>query len=279
MFLNVAAYKFVDLDELPDRRARLRELGMQLGIRGTILLAPEGINLFLSAAPAALRDFLDSLRADPLLADLAPKESWSREVAFARYLVRLKREIIRFRRPGLRPTDRRAPTVSPLQLSRWLDAGSDDDGRPVVLVDTRNAFEVEVGTFRGALDLGLRSFTDLPAALQKRRSELEGCRIVTFCTGGIRCEKAALAMAEDGFRNVVQLDGGVLGWFEARGSEHWQGELFVFDRRVALTPSLAEGSWKQDWPGRGVSPRAGTSGSPPVSSGTPGSREPLEASR
>jgi UPF0176 protein len=255
MFLNVAAYKFVDLDDLPDRRARLRALGSRLGIRGTILLAPEGINLFLSAEPVALREFMAELRADPLLSELGGRESWSREIAFGRYLVRLKREIITFHRPSLRPVDRRAETVSPVDLRRWLDAGRDDDGRPLALVDTRNRFEVGVGTFRGAIDLGLESFTDLPKALQGRRNELAGHRVVTFCTGGIRCEKAALAMAEDGFDNVVQLEGGVLGWFESQGGEHWQGELFVFDRRVALTPALAEGNWKQDYPTRDVSLR------------------------
>jgi UPF0176 protein len=252
MFLNVAAYRFVDLDGLPERRLRLRALGDRLGIRGTILLAPEGINLFLSAQAEALREFLGELAADPAFEGLSPRESWSRDIAFARFLVRLKREIITFRRPGLRPAAGRAATVSPADLRRWLDAGHDDDGKPVVMVDTRNRFEVEVGSFRGALDLGLHSFTDLPAALAQRRDELAGRRVVTFCTGGIRCEKAALAMAEDGFDDVVQLDGGVLGWFEAQGAAHWDGELFVFDRRVAITPSLQEGSWRQDWPGRDV---------------------------
>jgi UPF0176 protein len=260
MFLNVAAYKFVDLDALPDRRARLRALGSRLGVRGTILLAPEGINVFLSAEASALREFLAELRADPALADLRPRESWSREIAFARYLVRLKREIITFRRTSLRPAERRAPAVSPAQLRRWLDAGRDDDGRPVLLLDTRNRFEIEVGTFDGAIDLGLGSFTDLPQALARNRRRFDGHRVVTFCTGGIRCEKAALAMAHDGYPHVVQLDGGVLGWFETVGADRWRGELFVFDRRVALTPALAEGSWRQDWPGRGVSRRGQPAG-------------------
>ena len=252
MFLNVAAYRFVDLDRLPDRRARLREAGERLGIRGTILLAPEGINLFLSAPEADLREFLDDLRKDEAFAGLSPRESWSQRVAFARYLVRLKQEIITFRRPGVRPNAGRAPAVSPSDLKRWLEAGRDDEGRPVVLVDTRNAFEAAVGTFRGALDLGLTSFTDLPEAIEHHRTALAGHRVVTFCTGGIRCEKAALAMAEDGIEHVVQLDGGVLGWFESQGGEHWDGELFVFDRRVAITPALAEGSWRQAFPSREV---------------------------
>jgi UPF0176 protein len=125
-------------------------------------------------------------------------------------------------------------------LARWLDAGHDDEGRPLALIDTRNAFEVGMGAFEGAIDLGLRAFTELPAALHERRDGLADKRLVTYCTGGIRCEKAALAMAHDGFEHVVQLDGGVLRWFETQGARHWRGELFVFDRRVALRPDLKE---------------------------------------
>jgi len=255
MFLNVAAYKFVDLDDLPGRRERLRSVGARLGVRGTVLLAPEGVNLFLSAREDALRSFMAQLRADPALAGLRAHESWSDEVAFARFLVRLKREVITYHRPGIRPADRRAPAVAPQALARWLDAGHDDAGRPLALLDTRNAFEVAVGSFDGAIDPGLRSFTDLPAALDTHRPQLRGKRVVTFCTGGIRCEKAALAMAADGFEHVVQLDGGVLGWFDRMAGRHWRGELFVFDRRVSVTPELRRGSWRQDFPGRGISRR------------------------
>jgi UPF0176 protein len=250
MFLNVAAYAFVDLDDLPARRERLRALGISLGLSGTILLAPEGVNLCLSAPEAPLRAFLRALGAELPPVGLDVKESVSAECAFARFLVKVKREVITLRRPDVRPADGRAPAVSPATLARWLDAGTDDDGRPVVLVDTRNAFEVEVGAFEGALDLGLGSFTDLPAALEPHRDALAGKRVVTYCTGGVRCEKAALAMARDGYRNVVQLDGGVLRWFETQGARRWRGELFVFDRRVALRPDLAPGSWHQDWASR-----------------------------
>jgi UPF0176 protein len=255
MFLNLAAYAFVDLDDLPARRERLHTLGRSLGLRGTILLAPEGINLCLSGVEAPLRDFMDTLRAEPGLAGLDAKESRSETLAFDRLLVKLKREVITFGRTDARPADGRAPAVSPADLARWLDAGHDDQGRPLTLIDTRNAFEVGVGAFEGAIDLGLRAFTDLPAALDAHRGALAGRRLVTYCTGGIRCEKAALAMAHDGFEHVVQLDGGVLRWFETQGARHWRGELFVFDRRVALRPDLSEGAWHQP-PGAAL-PQAG----------------------
>ncbi|MGE0312704.1 MAG: rhodanese-like domain-containing protein [Lautropia sp.] len=282
MLLNVAAYHFVapppdrdapgaDPDPTPaspDRpepafgdprhlealRAHLRGRGRTLGLSGTVLLAPEGINLFACGEAPAVRALVDELRAMPALAALATKESWSREHSFRRWLVKSKKEIITFGRPALRPAAARAPAVAPETLARWLDAGRDDDGREVVLVDTRNAFEVGVGTFEGALDPGIRSFTELPAALLARRDALDGRKVVTFCTGGIRCEKAALWLEEQGIGDVVQLDGGILGYFEAVGGRHWRGECFVFDRRVSLRPDLREGSWRQAYPSREIRP-------------------------
>jgi UPF0176 protein len=250
MFLNVAAYAFVDLDDLSDRRARLRALGESLGLSGTILLAPEGVNLCLSAPEAPLREFVGALRAELPPSRLDVKESRSPERAFVRFLVKVKREVVTLRRPDVRPADGRAPAVAPATLARWLDRGRDDDGRGIALVDTRNAFEVAIGAFDGAIDLGLRAFTDLPAALGAHRDALAGKRVVTYCTGGVRCEKAAIAMARDGCGEVAQLDGGVLRWFETQGARHWRGELFVFDRRVALRPDLAPGGWCQDWTSR-----------------------------
>lgn len=252
MFLNIAAYRFVDLDCLTERRQWLRELGSDLGVQGTILLAPEGINLFLSAPPAAIEGFLAALERDPALAGLRPHRSESQQAGFNRYRVRLKREVITYRRDALRPAQGRAPSISAATLAQWLDQGGDDEGRPLRLVDTRNRFEVTVGSFSGALSLDIEHFTDLPAALATHQEALRGHRLVTFCTGGIRCEKAALGMLEDGFENVVQLDRGVLGWFDAFGARHWEGELFVFDRRISLTPELKPGHWRQVYPGRGL---------------------------
>ena len=236
MILNLSAYRFVDLDDLPSRRARLHGAGLELGLRGTVLLAPEGINLFASGPEDAVVAFMDLLEEDPPLAGLQPRRTWSDEIAFDRWRVRLKREIITLRQPDVRPRAGRAPAVSPATLERWLQAGRDDEGREIALVDTRNRYEVEAGSFAGAIDPGLRSFGEFPAAMDALRPRLAGKRVVTFCTGGIRCEKAAIWMDDAGFENVVQLDGGVLGWFEAVGGRHWEGGLFVFDKRETVLP-------------------------------------------
>ncbi|MBA3477279.1 MAG: hypothetical protein H0T52_02585 [Lautropia sp.] len=171
--------------------------------------------------------------------------------------MKLKKEIITFRQPGCRPASGRAASVDARSLARWLDRGCDDQGRPVVMVDTRNAFETRVGGFAGAVDPHLESFTDLPRALGSCREDLAGKRVVTYCTGGIRCEKAALYLDAQGFENVVQLDGGVLRYFEEVGGRHWRGELFVFDKRVSLKPDLSPGTWEQDYASREIRP-AGT---------------------
>lgn len=248
----LAGYRFVELDDLSARRERIRTLGERLALRGTVLLAPEGINLFVCAPPAAAEAFLAGLRDDPALADLFIQQSSADVVGFNRWLVKVKREIIAWRRPGDAPLDERAPTVTPRDLARWLDAGHDDDGRPIALVDTRNAFEIEVGRFHGAIDPGIVSFTGLREVMDAQRDRLAGHRIVTYCTGGIRCEKAARWLGEAGHEDVVQLDRGVLGYFADVGGRHWDGELFVFDRRVSLRPDLARGSWHQAYPSRAL---------------------------
>lgn len=236
--LNVSAYLFTRIDDRETLRPVLRARAEALGLKGTILLAEEGINLFLAGAEASVRDFLDGLRADPRFAPLAAKESWSDVQPFRKLLVKLKREIIRMDRPAIRPEDGRAPAVSPADLRRWLDQGHDDGGREVVLLDTRNAFEVDYGTFAGAIDWRIERFTQFPDAATAHRAQLEGKTVVSFCTGGIRCEKAAIHLRETGI-DAVQLEGGILGWFEHVGGEHWTGECFVFDEREALTPELA----------------------------------------
>jgi UPF0176 protein len=237
--LNVSTYKFVELDDLPALRQAIVEQCEAFGLKGTILLAPEGINVFLAGPPEAVRGFLAWLRTDPRFADLAPKESWSDEVPFSRMRVRLKKEIITMRAPSIRPSAGRAPHVLPADLRRWLDQGHDDQGRTVVLVDTRNDYEVAAGTFEGTVDYGLSSFTDFPPAIAADRQRFDGKTVVSFCTGGIRCEKAAIHMREIGIEHVYQLEGGILKYFEEVGGAHWKGDCFVFDDRGAVDPSLA----------------------------------------
>lgn len=237
--LNIAAYRFVALDDRPTLRQTLLQRAEALALKGTVLLAPEGINLFLAGTPAAVRQWLQQLQADPRFAALQVKESLSDTLPFKRLRVRLKNEIIRMNQPAIRPADGRAPAVDAPTLARWLAQGHCDEGRPVVMLDTRNGFEVDHGAFDHAIDWRLHKFSDFPAALAAHQAELQGKTIVSYCTGGIRCEKAAIWMREQGLAHTLQLDGGILQYFEqVPGAPHYHGSCFVFDEREALDPAL-----------------------------------------
>jgi len=236
--LNISAYKFIPLPDARALRERLHERAMALGLKGTVLLAEEGINLFIAGSEAAVRELVATIQQDPRLADLTPKESWSVHQPFRKMLVKVKREIIRMNHPTIRPAAGRAPAVPAATVKRWLDQGHDDAGRAVVTLDTRNAFEVDHGTFEGAIDWRIQKFSDFPQALQAHQAELKGKTVVSFCTGGIRCEKAALLMQEAGLDHVYQLEGGILKYFEESGGAHFRGNCFVFDEREALGADL-----------------------------------------
>jgi UPF0176 protein len=229
--LNVSAYRFEPIADPHALRESLLERARSLDLKGTILLASEGINLFLAGAPDAVRGFVAALR-------LEAKESWSATQPFRKLLVKVKREIIRMDHPAIQPAEGRAPALDAATAKRWLEQGHDDDGRPVVPLDTRNAFEVDYGTFEGAIDWRLRKFTEFPAAFDAHRRDLEGKTVISFCTGGIRCEKAAIYMREAGLANVWQLEGGILKYFEETGGAHFNGKCFVFDEREALQKDL-----------------------------------------
>jgi UPF0176 protein len=237
--VNIAAYRFVALPNAAERQAPFEQRCRELGLLGTVLLTPEGINLFLAGSRSGIDAFLDWLRADPCFTAIEVKESLSPSQPFHRLRIKVRAEIITMRLPQIRPGEGRAPAVTPGDLKRWLDHGHDDAGRPVVLLDTRNAFEVAAGTFDHARHYGLEKFTEFPAAVAARRDELAGSTVVTFCTGGIRCEKAAIFMAQAGIEHVYQLDGGILGYFEQVGGAHYHGACFVFDERIAVDPALA----------------------------------------
>jgi UPF0176 protein len=233
VFRNISAYKFTPLGDLPALREQLLLSSRALGLKGTVLLSTEGINVFVAALPEAMASFVAELRAVPGLEDLTPKESQSGAQPFGRMLVKIKKEIIAFGMPGIDPARRPAPKLSPAELKRWLDAG-----KPVTLLDTRNDYEVDQGTFRGAVRAGISRFRDFPAAAGRLPPELKSQPVVMFCTGGIRCEKAAPFMAREGFQNVYQLDGGILKYFETCGGAHYEGECFVFVERVSVDAEL-----------------------------------------
>lgn len=236
-FLNISTYKFTPFEdaELPAIRERLREVSISHGLKGTILLSTEGINLFVAGPADNVNALLAEIRTLPGLADLAPKESFSAEQPFNRMLVKIKKEIIAFGVDGIDPARRPSPKLAPKTLKQWLD-----EGRKVTLLDTRNDYEVRLGTFKGAVDPNIDHFREFPDAVRKLPAELKSQPVVMFCTGGIRCEKAGPFMVREGFEQVFQLDGGILKYFEECGGAHYDGECFVFDRRVGVDPQLKE---------------------------------------
>ncbi|CDS54186.1 Rhodanese domain protein UPF0176, Betaproteobacterial subgroup [Polaromonas sp. CG9_12] len=236
--LNIAAYRFVALDRLPELKDAIAQALAARHIKGTVLLAKEGINLFLAADSTAIHDFLAWLQRDARFQDLDIKQSWSAAQPFGKLLVKVKPEIIRMNHPAIQPAAGRAPAVDAPTLRRWLDQGQDDHGRPVAMLDTRNTYEVEAGTFRQAIDWRLAKFTEFPQAVQDHSDALAGKTIVSFCTGGIRCEKAAIYLREAGIEHVYQLDGGILKYFEECGPAHFDGECFVFDDRRGVDSAL-----------------------------------------
>ncbi|MBC7710982.1 MAG: sulfurtransferase [Rhizobacter sp.] len=232
--LNIATYRFVAINDPAALQAVLLPRAQGLGLKGTILLAPEGINAFIAGAETAVRSFLASLDDDARFAGLSIKESWSDEVPFTRLKIKLKQEIVTFRQPGLNPVTNPAPAMTATELKRRLDAGED-----IVLLDTRNDVEVAKGTFKNAVFWGNRNFTEFADVARVQVDALRNKTVVSFCTGGIRCEKAAPFLQSLGAENVFQLQGGILRYFEEVGRDHYDGDCFVFDERTAVDSTLS----------------------------------------
>lgn len=232
---NISTYRFAALSGLKELRAELTDSCKAWNLKGTILLSTEGINLFVAGAAESIDSLLARLRAIPGLEDLTPKISLSDTQPFNRMLVRIKKEIIAFGIEAVRPAAYTSPKIAPMELKKWLD-----EGRPVTLLDTRNDYEVKLGTFRNAIIPHITTFREFPEAVRKMPAELKDQPVVMFCTGGIRCEKAGPFMEMEGYRDIYQLDGGILKYFEECGGAHYDGECFVFDQRVGLDPALRE---------------------------------------
>ncbi len=237
MFTNISTYQFAHLTDLKPLRARLLEKCLEWELKGTILLSTEGVNLFVAGGAQEIEQLLKMLRAIPGLEGLLPKISESAHQPFSRMLVRIKKEIIAFGVPGIDPAKRTSPKLPAPELKKWLD-----EGREVTLLDTRNDYEIKLGTFKGAHPIGVKHFRDFPAAVAQLPEDWKQKPVVMFCTGGIRCEKAGPFMESQGFKSIFQLDGGILKYFEECGNAHYDGDCFVFDQRVGLDPSLHESS-------------------------------------
>ncbi|MDP7312661.1 MAG: sulfurtransferase [Candidatus Thalassarchaeaceae archaeon] len=234
-FVNIAGYRFISIPDRVDMRWPLRDFCVDLGLKGTILLSGEGINFFLAGVQESIDQFIAHLEEDERFRGIPLKISYSDYQPFNRMLVRLKKEIISMGHDDVKPATFTGPSISPKEFKSWLD-----EGKEVIVLDTRNDYEMRLGKFENAVDLEIETFRQFPSAIKQLPEEMKGTPVVMYCTGGVRCEKASVVMLEEGFESVYQLEGGILGYFEECGGEHWEGECFVFDRRVGLGPDLEE---------------------------------------
>ncbi|MGR3434827.1 MAG: oxygen-dependent tRNA uridine(34) hydroxylase TrhO [Shimia sp.] len=237
MIVVAALYRFTPFEDPDALRPGLRSVCEAAGVTGTLLLAREGINGTIAGTRAGIDAALAAIRALPGCADLTWKESAAAAPPFGKLKVRLKREIVTMGRPDVRPADGTGRYVAPADWNALIAAPD------VVTIDTRNDYEVAIGSFEGAENPETRSFGDFPAWWEANRARLEGKRIAMFCTGGIRCEKSTNYLIGQGVRDVYHLDGGILRYLEEVPEEEsaWRGSCFVFDRRVSVGHGLAEG--------------------------------------
>jgi len=232
-----ALYKFASLPDYKEMQSSLHDFCVAQGLKGTLLLATEGINGTVAGTRAGIDALLVYLRSDARLACLEHKESYAEEMPFYRMKIRLKKEIVTLGVPGVDPNKKVGTYVTP---EDWNALISDPD---VVLLDTRNGYEYDIGTFRGALDPHTTTFREFPAYVSKHLDPAKHKKVAMFCTGGIRCEKASSFMLEQGFEAVYHLQGGILKYLEnvPRENSLWEGECFVFDQRVAVGHGLVVG--------------------------------------
>lgn len=236
-----ALYKFVSLPDYQALREPLLNALLEHGVKGTLLLAEEGINGTVSASRAGIDGLLAWLKRDPRLGDVDHKESYCDEQPFYRTKVKLKKEIVTLGVAGVDPNRQVGTYVEPRE---WNALISDPD---VLLIDTRNDYEVAIGTFEGAVDPKTKSFRDFPAYIKAHFDPSRHKKVAMFCTGGIRCEKASSYMLGEGFEEVFHLKGGILKYLEdvPQAQTKWQGDCFVFDNRVTVRHDLSEGDYDQ----------------------------------
>ncbi|MBV1836657.1 rhodanese-related sulfurtransferase [Acetobacter estunensis] len=239
----VALYRFTPFADHETLRQPLAKLCCSLGVKGTLLLAHEGINGTIAGHDDAMEQVLTHIRALPGCADLGVRESRAAEMPFGRMKVRLKREIVTMGEPDIDPRTVVGTYVEP---SAWNALISDPD---TLVIDTRNDYEVAVGTFRGAVDPDIATFREFPEWFRKRRDELAAQgrtpKVAMFCTGGIRCEKSTALAKKEGVDEVYHLRGGILNYLETipEAESLWDGECFVFDKRVTVTHGLKQGQY------------------------------------
>ena len=231
---NIAGYRFVNLDDRDDLRQPFRDITSKLGLKGTILLSRNGINFFLAGTQKSIDDYISYLNNDVRFRDIPLHLTYTDYQPFRRMLVRLKKEIISLGMDEIKPVEHAGQYIEPIRFKEWLD-----EGKEVLVLDTRNDYELRLGTFENAIDLNIKSFRQFPEAIKNLEQD-KSTPLVMFCTGGIRCEKASVVMENQGWENVYQIKGGILGYFKETGGEHWNGDCFVFDQRVSIDKNLNE---------------------------------------
>ena len=227
--LHITAYRFVKLSNLGALSEQLLHECQVLDLKGTILLAEEGINLNLAGPAPAIQQFQALLPQYHQFTNLTFKVSFAEHVPFNYLRVKIKPEIVTMGRPEIKPTELTAPELSPLLLKQWLDEGKD-----LTLLDTRNGYEFNLGHFKGAVHLNIRHFRQFPEASLSFLNMHKNHPVIMYCTGGIRCEKASAWAIQQGSTEIYQLQGGILNYFQQCGSVHYEGECFVFDQRLGV---------------------------------------------
>ncbi|QZP17876.1 rhodanese-related sulfurtransferase [Methylophilales bacterium] len=245
MFLTIAFYQFVSLENIEQLKAFILKFCQKNSIKGTILLASEGINGTISADEKKIQKFIKFIKEDSFFKNnfknLEHKESWVSKNPFYRMKVRIKKEIVALGVKGISPTNKVGKYVNP---EDWNALIEDPD---TIVIDTRNNYEVDIGTFKNSNNPQTKTFREFPSFVEKNLEDKKQQKVAMFCTGGIRCEKATSLMLEKGFKDVYHLKGGILKYLEniPKQESLWEGECFVFDQRVAVTHGLDEGQYDQ----------------------------------
>ena len=232
---NITGYKFTPITDTKLLQEKIINLSEENNLKGTVLISDKGINFSVAGLIENTCKFVKVIKKDKQFSDIDIKTTFNEYQPFRKMLVRIKKEIISMGVDEINPYELTGEKIKPLELNKKLDAGED-----VILLDTRNEYEVRLGTFENAIDLNLDSFRDFPTKINGLREQIGDKEIVMFCTGGVRCEKASALMLKSGFKNVKQIDGGVINYFKETGGAHWKGDCFVFDDRVALDKELNE---------------------------------------
>ena len=232
---NITGYKFTPITNTKSLQEEILNHSKRLGLKGTVLISQKGLNFSIAGEIESCKNFITFLRSDKRFRDIDIKKTYNEYQPFRKMLVRIKKEIISMGVEQIDPFTFTGEKISPKELHKKLNNKED-----IILLDTRNEYEVRLGTFENALDLNLDSFRDFPKEIKNLKQEMKDKEIVMFCTGGVRCEKASALMLKNGFKDVKQIDGGVINYFKETGGAFWKGDCFVFDDRVALDKELKE---------------------------------------